>query len=86
MNRILIDQAARALSDQKYADKNYYYSDINAAAAFINFIVEKIEEEMMTCPNTKDGICSVWWRHDGCYQFMSMLYRWTENPKYLTEE
>ena len=86
MKRLLIDQAARAFLDSKYQNKNYYYNDLDAAAAFLNFIVEKIEEEMSQCPSVTDGVCAMWWRHDGCYQFMSLLYKWTENPKYLTEQ
>ena len=86
LNKILLDQCARAMSDAKYRTKTYYMSDMDMASAVLEKVIEKIEEKLSKCPNVENGICNMTWRHEDCLTLMDLLYDMTNDPKYRKDD
>jgi hypothetical protein len=88
MNRLLIDQLARHISNEKYSTKTYYMSDIDQSAAAINFFVLYLDQKLRTlCYNAKDtGICDLTWKHLDCRVLMEILFELTEDEKFKVSD
>lgn len=89
MNRLLIDQLARYISDRKYSTKTYYMSDIDQSAAAIDFFKSYLDQRILTqCLNAQDnnGICDLTWKHLDCRVLMEILFELTEDEKYKVSD
>lgn len=89
MNRLIIDQLARYISDRKYASQTYYMSDIDQAAAAIDFFKSYLDQRILTqCMNSQanEGICDLTWKHEDCRVLMDILFELTEDDKYKTSD
>ena len=90
MNRLLIDQLARYIADVKYSTQTYYMSDIDQAAAGIDFFVSYLDQKLrIICLNAKEnnnGICDLSWKHVDCRVLMDILFELTQDDKYKTTE
>lgn len=87
MNKLIIDQLARHISDAKYTTKTYYMSDIDQAAAAIDFFKSYLDQRInIQCLNAQDnnGICDLTWKHEDCRVLMNILFELTEDEKYKT--
>ena len=87
MNRLYIDQLARHISDKKYSSQTYYMSDIDQAAAAIDFFKSYLDQRINTqCLNAQanEGICDLTWKHEDCRVLMDILFELTEDDKYKT--
>lgn len=88
MNRVVIDQLARHISDSKYATKTYYMSDIDQAAAAIEFFISLLDQKLKSiCLNSEfnNGICDLTWKHEDCRVLMNIIFELTQDDKYRTE-
>jgi hypothetical protein len=90
MNRLLIDQLARYIADVKYSTQTYYMSDIDQAAAGIDFFVSYLDQKLrIICLNAQEnnnGICDLSWKHIDCRVLMEILFELTQDDKYKTTE
>ena len=89
MNRLLIDQLARYIADVKYSTQTYYMSDIDQAAAAIDFFKSYLDQKLATsCLNAEanNGICDLSWKHIDCRVLMDILFELTQDDKYKTTE
>lgn len=87
MNKLTIDQLARHISDAKYTTKTYYMSDMDQAAAAIDFFKSYLDQRILTqCLNAQsnNGICDLTWKHEDCRVLMDILFELTEDDKYKT--
>lgn len=74
------------MSDAKYRTQTYYMSDMDMAAAVLEKVIEVIEEKLSKCPNVKDNICNMTFRHEDCLSLMDLLYDMTDDPKYRRDD
>ena len=90
MNRMLIDQLARHITNAKYSTQTYYMSDIDQAAGAIDFFVSYLDQKLrIICLNAKEnnnGICDLSWKHVDCRVLMDILFELTSDDKYKTTE
>lgn len=80
MNKLILDQATRALNDGRMKAQNYYL-DVAMAEGVLEYVVKKLESYL--CENAENGKCELWWRHEDCLRIMEILYEFTEDRKYL---
>jgi hypothetical protein len=81
IDRLIIDQATRALNNGRYKNKNYY-DDQGMAIGVIEYFIEKIESYLNECLNVENGRCDLTYRHEDCRILMKILYDITKDEKY----
>lgn len=81
MNKLVVDQATRALN-QGRAKYKEHYEDQAMAIGVIDYIVQKLEGYLNECLNVENGKCSTLFRHESCATLMMILYELTHEDKY----
>lgn len=82
MNRLYVDQIAYICNR---VPKSAGYEDIEKAKASLQWMIDKLHEYLDECPNTQDGYCDMYWKHEDCNILMKILYDITVDPKYRTK-
>ena len=85
INKEIVTQLAKHLSDAKYSTKTYYISNEDYSAAAIEFFITYLDHTLRnSCLNSKEaGICDLTWKHDDCRLIMEILFDLTHDDKYM---